>query len=125
MNDVFVKKSLEEVLSYLEEQLTTMESPIKNLCKNDVEIKSKFDRLTSIPAVGKVLATTVICEVREIGNIYFRKLASLAGLAPFARDSGQYRGKRSIFAGRDNLRKVLYMVAIASLRCKHKLKGYI
>ena len=46
------------------------------------------------------------------------------GLAPFARDSGQYRGKRSIFAGRSNLRKVLYMAAVASLRCNHKLKSY-
>ena len=124
VNDVFIKKSLEEVLSYLEKQLTTIESAIKDLCENDVEIKSKFDRLTSIPGVGKVLATTVVCEVPEIGNIDFRKLTSLVGLAPFARDSGQYRGKRSIFAGRANLRKVLYMAAVASLRCNHKLKSY-
>jgi|JI7StandDraft_1071085.scaffolds.fasta_scaffold66655_2 transposase len=123
-NDTFIKKSLEEVLSCLEKQLTAIENVIKELCENDVEIKSKFDRLTAIPGVGIVLATTVVCEVPEIGNIDFRKLTSLVGLAPFARDSGQYRGKRSIFAGRSNLRKVLYMAAVASLRCNHKLKSY-
>ena len=101
-----------------------MESAIKDLCENDIKIKSKFDRLTSIPGIGKVLATTVICEVPEIGNIDFRKLTSLIGLAPFARESGQYRGKRSIFAGRANLRKVLYMAAVASLRCNQRLKSF-
>jgi transposase len=60
----------------------------------------------------------------ELGNIEFSKLTSLIGLAPFARSSGQYNGKRSIFAGRSNLRKVLYMAAVASLRCNHKLKAF-
>ena len=106
-NDNIIKQSLEEVLSYLGGQLITIESPIKDLCNNDREIKNKFDRLTSIPGVGTVLATAVVCEIPEIGNIDFRKLTALVGLAPFARDSGQYRGRRSIFAGRANLRRVL------------------
>jgi len=46
------------------------------------------------------------------------------GLAPYARSSGQYNGKRSIFAGRGNLRRVLYMAAVASLRCNKKLKAF-
>lgn len=112
------------MLSYLGGQLLTIENAIKDLCNNDREIKNKFDRLTSIPGVGTVLATAVVCEIREIGNIDFRKLTALVGLAPFARDSGQYRGRRSIFAGRANLRRVLYMAAVASLRCNTRIKSF-
>ena len=97
-NDNIIKQSLEEVLSYLGGQLITIESAIKDLCN---------DR-----------------EIPEIGNIDFRKLTALVGLAPFARDSGQYRGRRSIFAGRANLRRVLYMAAVASLRCNTRTKSF-
>lgn len=60
----------------------------------------------------------------ELGKIDFQKLTALVGLAPYSRDSGQYRGKRSIFAGRGGFRKVLYMAAVASLRCNPKLKAF-
>lgn len=78
----------------------------------------------SIPAVGTVLATSVICQAPELGNIAFTKLTSLIGLAPFARDSGNFKGRRSIFAGRVHLRKVLYMAAVASLRHNPKLQSF-
>ena len=81
------------------------------------EIRDKIDRLTSIPAVGITHASTVICEAPELGQINFRSLA----FPPFARESGSYKGKRAIFAGRGNLRKVLYMAAVASLRCNKRL----
>ena len=66
-----------------------------------------IDRLTSIPRVGITLATKALCEVLERGNIEFSKLTSLVDLAPCARDSGKYKGKRSIFAGRGGFRRVL------------------
>ncbi|WP_375332135.1 transposase [Candidatus Tisiphia endosymbiont of Temnostethus pusillus] len=88
------------------------------------EIKDKIDRLTSIPAVGITLASTVICEAPELGNITFRNLTALVGLAPFARESGSYKGRRSIFAGRGNLRRVLYMAAVAALRCNKRLRNF-
>ena len=119
-----LKKSLSSHLKYLDSQLEKIDLAIKEICSNDSDIKSKMDRLTSIPGVGITLATTVVCEIPEAGNIDFRQLTSLVGLAPFARDSGQYRGKRSIFAGRANLRRVLYMAAVASLRCNARLKRF-
>lgn len=119
-----LKKTLSSHLKYLNSQLEKIALAIKEICSNDSEIKDKMDRLTSIPGVGITLATTVVCEVPEAGNIDFRQLTSLVGLATFARDSGQYRGRRSIFAGRANLRRVLYMVAVASLRCNTRLKHF-
>ena len=74
--------------------------------------------------MGTALATSVICQASELGNIAFTKLTSLIGLAPFARDSGKFKGRRSIFAGRGHLRKVLYMAAVAPLRHNPKLKSF-
>lgn len=119
-----IKLSIEGSISYIDNQLTLIEDSIKFICDNDAEIKDKISRLTSIPGVGLVLAITLICDLPEIGKINFIKLTSLVGLAPFARDSGQYKGKRSIYAGRGNLRKVLYMATIASLRSNHKIKQF-
>lgn len=119
-----VKASLEHHISYLTKQLKKLEDEINSLIKTDPLISGKVKALTSIPGVGIVLATNVICELPELGHAGFRQITSLTGLAPFARDSGRYRGKRTIFAGRSNTRKVLYMAAVASLRCNKRLKNF-
>lgn len=116
--------SMEQHLEFLNRQLKSVEQDIEKLCNADQEIQKKITTLTSIPGVGNTLATTVVCELPELGNIEFGKLTSLVGLAPFARSSGQYNGKRRIFAGRGNLRKILYMAAVASLRCNNQLKAF-
>jgi len=120
----FVIKSIKNHIAQLDKQLMQIQQSIEELCNNDPIIKSKVSILTSIPGVGITVATTAICEVPQLGNIEFSKLTALTGLAPYARESGQYKGKRSIFAGRGNLRKVLYMAAVASLRCNKKLKDF-
>ena len=94
---------------------------ILKIWSHNKEIRDKIDRLTSIPAVGITLSSNVICEAPELGQINFRSLTSLIGLAPFARESGSYKCKRAIFAGRVNLRKFLYIAAFASLRCNKRL----
>jgi len=120
----YIEESIKKHIQYLDEQLKDINLAIEKLCHSNIEIQDKINKLTSIPGVGKVLAIAAICELPELGNIEFRKLTSLEGLAPFARSSGQYNGKRKIFSGRANIRKVLYMAAVASLRCNDKLKKF-
>lgn len=115
---------LKKHITYLDEQLDLIETAIKKLYSKDQELRDKLKALTSIPGVGIVLATKAIIEIPELGQIESNKLTSLAGLAPYARDSGNYKGKRSIFAGKSGLRKVLYMAAVASLRSNIKLKSF-
>ena len=89
-----LKKSLESHIKYLDKELEQINSDINNICKNNTEVREKIDQLTSIPGVGITLASKAFCELPELGNIEFTKLTSLVGLAPFTRDSRQYRGKR-------------------------------
>ena len=116
--------SIKMHLEHLDQQLVSVQTAIKELCTNDNDIQSKISKLTSIPGVGITVATTAICAVPELGNIEVSPLIALAGLAPYARESGRYKGRRSIFAGKGNLRKVLYMAAVASLRSNKKLKNF-
>jgi transposase len=122
--DQFIITAIKKHITYLDKQLELTEIAIKELCRNDLELRDKLKALTSIPGVGMVLATKAITTVPELGQIDSNKLTALTGLAPYARDSGCYKGKRSIFAGKSNLRKVLYMAAVASLRCNQKLKSF-
>ena len=121
-HESFMIDSLKSHIAYLDKELELINCKIKDICQSDTETKDYVDRLTSIPGVGITLASRAFCALPELGKIPFSKLTSLVGLAPFAKDSGQYRGKRSIFAGRNSLRKILYMAAVASLRCNEKLK---
>ena len=123
-HDQFIVALIKEHMTYLNTQLKLIENTVKELCDKDSSLQSKLKFLTSIPGVGIVLATKAILTVPELGQIEPSKLTSLAGLAPYARDSGSYKGKRSIFAGKAALRKVLYMAAVASLRCNQKLKCF-
>jgi transposase len=113
-SDIAILQSLRDHIDYLDQNLKSIETEIKNNIIN----------LTSIPGVGIVLATNIIANVPELGNIDIRKATSLIGLAPYARESSSYKGRRTIFAGRSKIRKILYMAAIASLRCNNKLRSF-
>jgi len=121
-NNNLIKGSIVAHIEYLHQQLKTIEQHIDQLCKTNEEIDAKITKLTSIPGVGNTLAIAAICHAPELGNMPLAKITSLIGLAPFARESGSYKGGRSIFGGRAYLRKILYMASVASLRANKKLK---
>lgn len=74
------------------------------------------DVLTSVPGVGAVLTWTLLAALPELGQGSSKGLAALVGVTPFNRDSGTMRGRRSVWGGRTEVRKVLYMATVASLR---------
>lgn len=114
--------SLNQHVSYLDQELESINQQINDLTTTDSKMSHQIKILTSIPGVGITLATTIMAELPELEHTDRRKIISLIGLAPFARDSGSYKGKRSIFAGRSMIRKVLYMAAVASLRVNKPLQ---
>ena len=77
----------------------------------------------SIPAIGEATALTMLIEMPELGTMDNKCVASLAGLAPIARDSGQHSGKRFIRTGRAHLRQALYMPALVAIRFNADMKA--
>ena len=78
--------------------------------------RTKDDLLQSIPGVGPVLSRTMLGLCPELGQLNRREIAKLIGLAPLAKDSGKYRGRRRIWGGRADVRRVLYMATQAAIR---------
>ena len=89
----------------------------------DSDLCQRFDILTSIPGLGEVTANVLVVETPELGRLEHAQAASLVGLAPVPRDSGQTHGKRSIRGGRPRARQALYMPALNAIRLNPEFKA--
>ncbi|MBW4518592.1 MAG: IS110 family transposase [Scytolyngbya sp. HA4215-MV1] len=72
--------------------------------------------LESVPGVGPVIATTLIAALPELGNVSDKRISALVGVASFNRDRGKFRGTRTIWGGRSQVRSVLYMGVLTAVR---------
>jgi transposase len=97
-----MKADVQEHIDWISSRIEALEEEIKKLLAFLPELKALADRLDTIPGVGFITAIT-------------QKIAALAGLAPFNRDSGKKRGKRRIFGGRKGVRRVLYMACLSAI----------
>ena len=84
----------------------------------------KADLLQSVPGVGPATATALLASLPELGQLCRKRLASLVGVAPFARDSGQKKGNRVIWGGRAAVRSCLYMSALVAVRYNPVLRAH-
>ena len=112
-----VKNSIEKILQQLDRQIDKLEEQIAKLIENNDDWRSTVRLIQSVPGVGSGVASTLIAELPELGKINRGEVASLVGLAPFDRESGKWKGKRSCFGGRASVRCILYMAALSARRC--------
>ena len=94
-----------------------------NRCSDD-DFKQRAALLQSVHGIGSVCASTLLCELPELGHLSHKRIAALVGVAPFSRDSGTLRGRRSIAAGRARIRATLYMVVLSATRSTSPLKTF-
>jgi transposase len=86
--------------------------------------REKEDLLSSVPSVGPVISRTLIAELPELGSLGRKQIAALVGVAPFTRQSGQWRGKSFIGGGRASVRRALFMGAMVARRHNPVLKAF-
>ena len=118
------RKSIQAVINTLEAEIHGIEKVIEALLESDDDWQNKVQLIRSVPGLGNVTATTVIADVPEIGKLNRQQISALIGLAPFNRDSGAMKGKRSIGGGRKSVRCVLYMAAMAARRSNPVIKAF-
>ena len=111
-------------MDQLSKEIRRIDAEIARLVKSDDEWKGRAELLQSAPGVGEITATTLIAEVPELGQLNRQKISALVGVAPLNRDSGQFRGRRTIFGGRCAVRSVLYMAALAARRCNPVIREF-
>ena len=103
-------------LRWLEEALAEIERDLDGAVRGSALWRAKEELLRSVPGVGPVSARTLLAELPELGSLTRRQVAALVGVAPFSRDSGKMRGRRTVWGGRARLRACLYMAAVAAAR---------
>jgi len=109
-------KTVDRILATLQEQLSAIERDIDEAIRGTPAWREKEELLTSAPAIGPKIARILIADLPELGTLTRRKIAALAGTAPFSRDSGKWRGQRSIAGGRGSVRAALFMAVLVSIR---------
>jgi transposase len=87
--------------------------------------REKEDLLSSVPSVGPAISRTLIAELPELGSLDRKQIAALVGLTPFARQSGQWRGKSFIGGGRASVRRALFMGAMVTASLQPGAQGLL
>ncbi|QYJ16056.1 IS110 family transposase ISMno7 [Rubrobacter xylanophilus DSM 9941] len=111
-----VKKRIEAHVRWLEKELARTDRDLDGAIGSSPTMRENEALLRSVPGVGPVLARTLLAELPELGTLTHRRLAALAGVAPFSRDSGTLRGRRAVWGGRARVRAALYMGALVAAR---------
>jgi len=109
-----VRKSVSHMLDQLRDQVRLVDAEIARLIEDNDDWRARAERLASVPGVGEVTSRTLVVELPELGRLNRQEIAALVGVAPMNRDSGQFRGKRSIWGGRASIRAVLYMATLSA-----------
>ena len=122
--NVRVRKSLARHLAMLEKELDAIDQDINTLVRGSPLWRVKEDLLASVPGIGKTLARTLLAELPELGSLDRRHIASLAGLAPYTRQSGRWRGRSMIAGGRSAVRSASFMAALVASRHNPPLKDF-
>ena len=118
------QKSIKRLLAALRRELESLDEDLDGRIRKSPLWRVREALLTSVPGVGPTTARTLIAEMPELGTLDRRQIASLAGIAPFTRQSGKWRGKSFIGGGRGKVRAVLFMAALVAARHNPVLKAF-
>jgi transposase len=111
-----VKRSIVATIRALKRGLVELEQQVRETIKNSPAHQQKIAMLQQVQGIGPHLSRTLVAEVPELGQIGRRQLAALIGVAPYAHESGKFKGRRMIWGGRAGVRTTLYMAMLSATR---------
>lgn len=103
-------------MTWLSRAITDLEDDITRLIRSSAVWRETEDLLTSVPGIGDITAHALIADLPELGHLDRRRIAALVGIAPLNRESGRWRGRRTIGGGRPTVRRALYMATMVAIR---------
>ena len=115
---------IEAHLDYLNQRLEKLHEEIKELTQSNQQWMAQVNLLKTTPGIGQVIATTLVSDLPELGQLTAKQISRLVGVAPLNHDSGQHKGKRMIQGGRAHVRAVLYMGAVVAMRHNSVIKTF-
>ena len=118
-----IRRQAKARLVLIERQLAEIEETIAARIADDPVLAERLEILISIPGIGATTAHMLLIEMPELGHLEPKQAASLAGLAPFTRRSGKWKGKEMIRGGRASLRAAIFMPALVAIRFNADLRA--
>jgi len=119
-----VRKSLQASIRWLEKRLAEVDEDIDGALRECGVWREKVELLESVPGIARVISVNLVACLPELGELNRRQISALAGVAPFNRDSGRWQGRRSIYGGRPQVRRALYMAALVGARHNPVLRAF-
>jgi transposase len=119
-----VKDGIKTHIDFLENEMAVITNEIEKLIERDALLKEKRKILKTIPGIGNIISYELLISLPELGQLSRREIASLVGVAPISRDSGKYKGYRRTGHGREGVKPMLYLAAMAARNSKSHLKIY-
>lgn len=116
--------SIARSIAFLEDELESLDKQIDKTVRGTPMWREREDLLASVPGIGKTIARTLLAELPELGTLNPKQVAALAGLAPYTRQSGKWKGKSFIGGGRTTVRTALFMGALVAARHNPVLKAF-
>lgn len=117
-----VRRNIQKMINTLNKQIQNVDDDLDTTIRNSPVWRDREDLLSTVRGVGPTTARTLLTQLPELGRLNRREIAALVGLAPFNNDSGKRTGQRSIRGGRTEVRAVLYMATVASVRFNPQIR---
>ena len=115
---------IEAHIEWLQRELDDLDRDLRQTLRQSPVWREKDDLLRTVPGVGEQISLTLLAYLPELGALDRRQIAALVGVAPFNRDSGTMRGRRTIWGGRARVRAALYMGALVATRHNPVIKDF-
>jgi transposase len=119
-----IHEEIRQHLAWLADRLVGLDTDLTQTIQASAVWRAKEDLLQSVPGVGPVLSRTLVAQVPELGALSHKQIAALVGVAPFNRDSGTLRGRRTVYGGRAPVRAVLYMGTLVATKHNPVIKAF-
>jgi transposase len=121
---VRVRKSIERLLAILKRELADIDHDIDDTVRGSPVWREKENLLASVPGIGRIIARTMVADLPELGTLGRKQIGALAGLVPFVRQSGQWKGQAHIGGGRPTVRTALFLGAQVAKRHNPVLRAF-
>jgi len=119
-----ILQTMEKTIAYFTTQIEAIENRLRALIESDAQLNEKHQLLQSMTGVGELVSIGLIALLPELGKVSRKHIGALVGVVPIVRNSGKYRGKACIRGGRFEVRSLMYMAALSSMRYCPRMKAF-
>ena len=121
---VEVRHRIQSHIAWLEQELNDLDAELRQTIRRSPVWREQDDLLRSVPGVAEQVSLTLLADLPELGKLDRKQIAALVGVAPYNRDSGPHRGKRTVWGGRSRVRAAFYMGALVASRWNPVIRDF-